>query len=315
MPVAGVVHHRVTNGRHVHANLMRSSGVKVEAQQRHGIGLGDARDDVVAGTRGTTVGAHRHHRRRARRTSDGRVHDPVLLGDVTLDHAEVGTFHQSLGQLGAQVDEPLGGLGDHEDARRALVQTMHDTWSQGVTEPAGREFAHLGVARQQSRDERAGTLAGPGMHDLARGLIDHAEILVIEHDVHDHAVVGFDFAAVGRGQDRDQMLTNLDVQRSLHDYFVIKRHRPARQHGARLRARQASQHRQHAIDANRVERDWHHQVEYLAVEGVNVRNVAQGTNNRSPRTAAMIRTTKPAVIAASARLKTGNEPTATKSVT
>ena len=64
---------------------------KLQAQQRHGVGLVDAREDLVTGARGSTVGAHRHHRRRARRTTDGRVDDAALFGDVTLDHA-VGTY-------------------------------------------------------------------------------------------------------------------------------------------------------------------------------------------------------------------------------
>ena len=127
MPVARIVHDGMANRRHVHPDLMGASRVELQSQQRHGVRLVNAGQDFVTGSSGPSIGAYRHHGRRTCRTSDRRVDDAALFGNVPLDHAQVRALHQPFSQLGAQVQEPLGRLCDHQHARRALVEPMHDS--------------------------------------------------------------------------------------------------------------------------------------------------------------------------------------------
>ncbi len=133
--------------RQVDADLMGPSRVELQSQQRHGVGLFDSRDDLISRARGAAVGAHRHHGRRSRRTSDRGVDDAALFGDVALDHAVVGALHETFGQLRAEVRESLGRLGDDQDTRGPFVQPVHDARAQGITETL--------VAEQLASGDRA----------------------------------------------------------------------------------------------------------------------------------------------------------------
>src|SRR5665213_3965335 len=97
--VAKVVHYRVTNGRQVHSNLVGATSVEMQSQQRHRVRFFHAGDHFVAGPRGTSVRTYGHQGRSTRRTTNRRVDDAALFDHVTLDHAEVRSFHYALGEL------------------------------------------------------------------------------------------------------------------------------------------------------------------------------------------------------------------------
>lgn len=114
MTVTRVVDHGMSDRGHVDPDLVGPTGIELQAQQRHGVRLVDAPQDLVAGARRPPVNPYRHHGGCARRTPDWRIDDAPLLGDVAFDHAQVGAFHQSLGELRAEVQESLGSLRDDE---------------------------------------------------------------------------------------------------------------------------------------------------------------------------------------------------------
>ena len=105
---------------------------------------------------------------------------------MTLNETEVGPLHLSLGELLAQVDEGLGRLRDHQQSRRPLVETMHDTGARGLTQSLCTEEGHLWVPGEQTRHERALTLAGSGVHYLAGRFVHHRKLGIVEDDVDDH---------------------------------------------------------------------------------------------------------------------------------
>jgi hypothetical protein len=204
---------------------------------------------LIAGARRAAVRAHRHHRRRSRRTPDGRVDDAALFGDVALDHPVVGALHQSLGQLDAEVRESLGRLGDDQDARGSLVQAVHDARAHRIAESLVTEVAHLGIERQETSHQRAVAVSGAGVHHLARRLVNDREVDVVEHDVDVDAGVGLDVRALGR---RARPRRGVDPRAPGVEDFTItlssRRDRAAGDDVTRLGARQARQQREHAVE-------------------------------------------------------------------
>jgi len=96
-------------------------------------------------------------------------------------------------------------------------------------------------------------------------------------------------------------------RRGLHNDLVVQRDRSTGDDDARLRARQARQQREHAIETYLIEGARDDEIEDFAVEGVED-VVVTHASNFSPVRAAASSVMKPAVIATSARLKTGNDP-------
>src|ERR1700722_1365495 len=189
----------MTNGREMHSNLVSTTGVQLQAQQRHGVRLVDARHDLVAGSSGSTVGAPRQTRRHPNGAYDRPVDDAPLFGDVTLHHPVVRAFHESLGQLNTQVRKAQRCFGDDQHTRSALVEPVHDARSHWITQTLAAQFAHLRIEGQQAGGERAVTVSGPGMYNLTRCFVDDSEVLVVEYDVHGDVRVRLDLGALRRG--------------------------------------------------------------------------------------------------------------------
>ncbi len=158
-------------------------GVQSQAQQRHGVGLVDALEDLVAGARGATVGAHRHQRRRARRATDGRVDHASLLGDVALDQPRYVRSIARVGELVAQAQYPSGVLATTRTPEVPLSRRCTMPGRNGSLSPSSLSACIWGKRASSPATERARTLAGPGVHHLAGGLVDHREVLVVEHHV------------------------------------------------------------------------------------------------------------------------------------
>ena len=132
---------------------------------------------------------------------------------------------------------------------------MHDSRPLRVAEPGGTQLAHLRVARQQPRDERARALARPGMHDLARRLIDDAKSSSSRTTSTSTESSGCDVAAGSRRQDRRQVLTLAGAtSRAFTTTLSLMR-----DGAARAWRRCASERErpvnigEHAVDAKRVE--------------------------------------------------------------
>ena len=71
--------------------------------------------------------------------------------------------------------------GHEQEARRALVEAVHDARAVGVVADAR---AARGTRASRPVDERAGALAGARVHDEAGRLVDHEQVVVLVHDGH-----------------------------------------------------------------------------------------------------------------------------------
>ena len=84
-------------------------------------------------------------------------------------------------------------LGHEQQAGRVLVEAVHDARSQDAAD--AREVAHV---VQQRIDQGAGAVAGRGVYDHARGLVDHEQVGVLVHDA-EREILGLDVGGLGRG--------------------------------------------------------------------------------------------------------------------
>ena len=166
---------RVADGAQVHADLMRAPGGNGDAQQRDALQIARPRDarNGVAGA----AGARRHLDAVLRIAADRGV-DALALLHQSPRQRDVFLLDFAIVELPRQLLVRIVVLGDHHHARRALVEPMHD---------AGTDFAAdaaqvLDVV-QQRVDERAGRIAGGGMDDHARGLVDDHDVGVVEQDL------------------------------------------------------------------------------------------------------------------------------------
>src|ERR1017187_2111240 len=192
---------------------------------------------------------------------------------------------------------------------------MHNAGTKRITKAFGAQLLHLGVERQQSGHQRAVSMSGTRMDHLTGRLINDGEVFIVQDHVHQHRGIGLDGSVVRHRQYGYQMLALLQRRRGLHHTFVVACAPATGQDGVLLRPRESGEHRKNAVDADVTERGWHQEIEGLAVKGINYRIITHRTNSLSPRSTQTNNTTKPAVIATSARSKTGKLPSAMKSVT
>ena len=83
-----------------------------------------------------------------------------------------------VGELGGErLVRPIG-LGHHHQARRVLVEPVHDAGPLDAADAGERTLAMV----QERVDERAGIVAGARVDDEARGLVDHDQLGVLMHD-------------------------------------------------------------------------------------------------------------------------------------
>ena len=84
-----------------------------------------------------------------------------------------------IGELLGERAMRLIGLGDDQQSAGILVEPMHDAGPRHAAD-AGEARAAMG---DQRVDQRAGGVAGAGMHHEARGLVDDDERVVLVDDV------------------------------------------------------------------------------------------------------------------------------------
>ena len=127
----------------------------------------------------------------------------------------------ALGHLARERFESLGRFGDHQQARGSLVETVHDARTIGVAQTHFGETSNLGIARQQSRDQRALALTRAGVHHLAGRLVDHDEVLVVTTTSTSTLASASSAASGRRAQLRHEALATRELQRRLGHDFVV----------------------------------------------------------------------------------------------
>ncbi len=122
-----------------------------------------------------------HAHPRARVPSDRRVDDAFRTPGLPLRQRQVAAANRPPRELPGET--VIGGLalGEHDEPRRALVETMHDAGTSRA--PDRRHRRGVGERRGGEAPLRAAR-AGVGHH--AGGLVDHQHVLVLVHDRERH---------------------------------------------------------------------------------------------------------------------------------
>ena len=197
-PVAGVPHHGMADRRHVHADLVRAPALECELEQgRRILPRSPFQDRVPGACRLPRVG-HRHFGRRAGGTADRGLHLAAVVGHGSGHQGEVTALHRPGRQL---IDErPVGllGPGHGEEARRALVEPVHDPRPVRWAHSGRHQVGQVRETGQQPADEGSLVVAGAGVHDQPRRLVHHGHRVVGVDDVEAHAGLGSDPGVVSR---------------------------------------------------------------------------------------------------------------------
>src|SRR5262249_36760737 len=172
----------------VHAHLMGSSGLEPAFEQR-GDGLAPAsegREQRLVVNRLASALAHgdNRHLGAARPVpADRRVDDALTARRRAPDKGEITALERAfatmVGELSGENAMGLVGLGHNEETARVLVEAMHNAWPRHAAD-ARQARSAMGDKRVH---ERAVGIAGAGMHDETRGLVDDDDRLVLVDDV------------------------------------------------------------------------------------------------------------------------------------
>ena len=157
--------------RHVHADLVGAPGFQPAFEQRV---RAEALAQAEMGDRIAAIVAHGHADAVARMAVDRRIGGAA--GHQRADHhRQVLAMHFARGQLFDQRGVRRQRARDDHDAGGVLVEAVDDA--------GARQRVERRIAMQQRIDQRAGRIAGAGMHDQARRLVDDEDVLVLVQHV------------------------------------------------------------------------------------------------------------------------------------
>ncbi|MNV26972.1 hypothetical protein D3C71_1181040 [compost metagenome] len=162
---------RMTQVRHVHADLVGTAGFQAAFQRRV---RAETLAQAVMGDRFLAVFAHGHADAIARVAVD--TGGGSAAGNQRTHHhgqvlAMYFTCRELLDQRGLRLDR----AGDDHHPAGVLVQTVHDART--------RQYRQRGIAEQQRIDQGAGRVARAGVDHQADRLVDHEHMLVLVQDL------------------------------------------------------------------------------------------------------------------------------------
>ena len=138
-----------------------------------------------------------HLRRGAGRAADGRLDLPPVVGHRALDQGQVAALHGAGGELFDEGAVGLGRAGHGEEPRGALVEPVHDAGTVRRAHALGHEERQVGEARQETADQGALGVTGPGMDDEPGRLVDDGDLGVGVDDLEDDTRLGRQGGAPG----------------------------------------------------------------------------------------------------------------------
>ncbi len=136
------------------------------------------------------------------------------------------------------------GLGHHDEAAGVLVEAMHDAGALDAAD-AGEAFAAMGDERI---DQRAGPVAGGGVDDEPRRLVDDDEVGVLEHHL-ERNIFGRDRDVLGGRKIEHDRGAGVDAVAGIADRGAVDRDATRQDQRLVARARQLG----HAVSQHAVE--------------------------------------------------------------
>ena len=174
VPVDRVARERVSDGRQVDADLVRSTGHQVQLEKGPG---SKSFADSIAGHRFTAVRHDSHAGSMVGVAADRRLDAPGRGGHCPQCQAQIRLLYAARLQLRHQTRLRLVVLRDHEQAAGIPIQAMYDP---RPLHPG--DATVLGVAGQQGVDQSSVPMAGCRMDDQARGFVDDQHVVVLVDD-------------------------------------------------------------------------------------------------------------------------------------
>ena len=256
------------------------------------------REPVEFRDRLAAAGDHRHSLPVLDVTADGRLDAGRRIGHLTHHDRPVATAHHPLLQLAGERAMRLVIARDNDQAGGVAVEPVDDT---RPLRPADRRPSR--TAGEQSVNQRAGGMAGSGMHDEARRLIDDDQVVILVKHTEVHRF-GLEPARLCRRHHPAEPITLAQPDarsgRSIVDPNMAVRDQPL----DAVSAVSNQQAGQVLVESRGIDRD-----------GV-VLSLGQARRGRPPRHKVPSRSTAtPTVIAESATLKIGQCGTWMKSIT
>ncbi len=168
---------RMQAARKVHADLVSTAGGEAAFQQTDC--AGEYALGAVMGERVAATGPYQCHSLAvARVAADGALD---VAGDRIGDapgEGEIGAFEVAGGEGGGEGGERVVGFGDDHDAGSVAVEAVDDAGAALATD-AGQVVAAMG---EQRVHQGAVLVAGSGVDDETRGLVEHQNVFVLVED-------------------------------------------------------------------------------------------------------------------------------------
>ena len=227
--IGRVAQQRITNMRHVNANLVRTPRLQPATH----MGMGTiARDHTIMRDRLAAGVAYRHALAIHRMAVDRRIDMPAC-GHHAHGHRLVFALDRALGQIRDQFRVRGKGLGHHENAGGVLVEPMHDA--------RPRQRGQRCVVVDQRILQRAIRVAGAGMHHEPGRFVDHQNGVVLVDDI-ERDRLG-DHAGIVRlaGHEQAYLLAAGDLGLG-HRRFAVDRERALGEPVLQARTRVVGQH-------------------------------------------------------------------------
>lgn len=169
--VDGIAYQRKAEVRHVYPDLMRSP--RIEHALYPG-STGKTVNDLKVRSRFFTARNDRHFRA-LDRVPVKRCVDGALRRRLPHDQRCIVPLHRTRLQLADEIGLSLQRLGNHHQARRILVETMHDAGT--------RNFSKCGLMRQQCIEQGAAPVSAARVHDQPGLFVEHEDVSIFEHNI------------------------------------------------------------------------------------------------------------------------------------
>ena len=195
--------------------------------------------------------AHRHFFAGKRMPVDRRIDGAARAVRHAPDEGPIAALHRPgaavIGELRGQRLMRAVVLRHHHQARRVLVEPVHDA---GAPNPAdaGKAGAAMGDQRVY---QRAGLVAGGGMHDQALRLVDDDNVLVLKDDI-ERDILALGLRRDGLGDVDCDRIAFADMISGVADGGAPGGDGTGEDQRLQPRARQfRAQHREHAVEPGR----------------------------------------------------------------
>ena len=163
---------------------------------------------------------------------------------MTRADREIAARYRMVGELLGKTLVRCIGLRHHQQAARVLVDAVDDA---GTLDPVdARQLAAAVV--EQGIDQRAFQIAGSRVHDHSGGLVDHQEVVVLEHDVERDVLRGR-IERLGWGQGDAPVFLAPDLGGRRFRHGLADRHRALGDERLDPFARQATCLGKHLVEA------------------------------------------------------------------